>query len=127
MSLEAAEKDRAPEHDRAQLQYRLGIAGFHTPGQGRECYSSTQGAIDQADDPVEAYTVLPAQYLNLDKPDLEASLDANLKLRNLPQASEEALARLACGRRIGTPVETSRPGSQSAGEGGRPGVAGNPG
>ena len=70
----------------------LGIAGFHTQDKAENVIRRLKAAIDQADDPVEAYTVLTRAYLNLDKPDLEAALDANLKLRNLPQASEEALA-----------------------------------
>ena len=45
---------------------------------------------------MEGYTVLTQAYLQLDKPDLEAALDANLRLRNLPQANEETLAPARC-------------------------------
>ena len=91
-SLEAAEKGRISDRDRAGLQYRLAIVGFHTGDKPEEVIRRLKASMDTADDPVEGYNVLTQEYLHLDKPDLESALDANLKLRNLPQATEVALA-----------------------------------
>jgi tetratricopeptide (TPR) repeat protein len=90
--LEAADKEKISDRDRARLQYRLGIVGYHTHDKLEDVVRRIKASIDQADDPVEGYTVLTQGYLNLDKPDLEAALDANLKLRNLSEAKEDVLA-----------------------------------
>ena len=91
-SLEAAEKGRISDRDRAGLQYRLAIVGFHTGDKPEDVIRRLKASMDTADDPVEGYNVLTQEYLHLDKPDLESALDANLKLRNLPEATEVALA-----------------------------------
>jgi TolA-binding protein len=90
--LESAENEKISDRDRGRLQYRLAIVGYHTQQKPEEVIGRLKTTIDQADDPVEGYTVLTQAYLHLDKPDLEAALEANLKLRNLTQASEEVLA-----------------------------------
>ena len=90
--LEAAEKEKIADRDRVHLQYRLAIVGFHTQEKPDLVVRRLKTSIDQADDPVEGYQVLTQAYLHLDKPDLEAALDANLRLRNLTLASEEVLA-----------------------------------
>ena len=90
--LDAADKEKISDRDRARLQYRLGIVGYHTHDKPEDVVCRLKESIDQADDPVEGYTVLTQEYLNLAKPDLEAALDANLKLRNLAEANEDVLA-----------------------------------
>ena len=90
--LEAAETEGVPEGDRGRLQYRLGVVGFYTHDKPENVIALIKSSIDQADDMVEAYTVLTQAYLSLPKPDLQEALAANLKLRNLPQAPEEILA-----------------------------------
>jgi hypothetical protein len=90
--LEEVDKEKISDRDRTLLQYRLGIAGYHTHDKAEDVIRRIKPLIDQVDDPVEGYTVLTQAYLSLDKPDLEAALDANLKLRNLPQAKEDVLA-----------------------------------
>ncbi len=90
--LEAADKEKISDRDRPHLQYRLGIVGFHTQDKAENVVRRLKATIDQADDQVEGYAILTRAFLNLDTPDLEAALEANLKLRNLPQANEEVLA-----------------------------------
>ncbi len=90
--LEAAEQEKFSERDRLRLQYLLAIVGFHTQDKAEDVIRRLKVSIDKADDPVEAYSVLTQEYMRLDKPDLEAALEANLRLRNLPQAPEASLA-----------------------------------
>ena len=90
--LEAADKETLPEADHPRLQYRLGVVGYYTHDKPESVIARIKTAIDQADDPVQGYTVLTQAYLSLPKPDLEEARAANLKLRNLQQAKEEILA-----------------------------------
>ena len=93
--LEAAEQETVPEGEKAKLHFRLGVAGFYTHDNLDHVIDhilTTIDPIDQCDDPVLGYTVLTQAYLQQSPPNLVSAQAANLKLRNLPQATEEVLA-----------------------------------
>ena len=62
-SLEAAEKGRISDRDRARLQYDLAIVGFYTGDKPEEVIRRLKASIDKADDPVQGYNVLTQEYL----------------------------------------------------------------
>ena len=111
--LEAAEKEGVPEGEKARLHFRLGVAGFYTHDDLDHVIALITPTIDQSDDAVLGYTVLTQAYLQHSPPNLTSARALNLKLRNLPEAKEEALApaRLLGGElelRLGKPEEARR-------------------
>ncbi|HVS37148.1 MAG TPA: tetratricopeptide repeat protein [Gemmataceae bacterium] len=89
---EAAVSEGVPESDKAHLQFRLGVAGFNTHDSLDHVITSITTTLDQSDERVLGYTVLTQAYLQCTPPNLAAALAANLKLRNLQEATEEVLA-----------------------------------
>jgi hypothetical protein len=90
--LEQAEKLGVPDGDRPSLTFRLAKAWFQN---GRDlnrviaCLTRSVGLAD--DEAAESYRLLAEAYLALPAPNLEAALDADLKLLALPIDNEEIL------------------------------------
>jgi hypothetical protein len=97
--LEQATNLGVQDVDKPRLQYRLARACFMLGDEPERVVSLLAGVVGTADNPVEGYQMLIETYLRAAKPDLQAALDANEKLRNVPSISEEvaAHARLQAG------------------------------
>jgi tetratricopeptide (TPR) repeat protein len=111
--LEEAEQLGVPEADRGRLLYRLAKVGFHTHDDPRRVVQHFEASVEQADDKIEAYTLLTQAYLRLPQPNLTAALESNRKLRQLPEAKEDVLspAKLLGGElllRLNKPEEARR-------------------
>jgi hypothetical protein len=113
--LEEAERLGVPEGDRGRLAYRLAKAGFHTGDDPKRVADRLAEAAhaEQADDPAEAYGMLTQAYLRMNPPDLQAALEANDKLRQVPLQDEKVLApaRLLAGElltKLGKPDEAAK-------------------
>ncbi len=111
--LEDAEKETVPEGDKGRLQFRMGVVGFYTHDDLNHVIALITPTVEQSDDAVLGYTVLTQAYLQLTPPNLASARAINLKLRNLPEATEEVLApaRLLGGElelKLGKPEEARR-------------------
>lgn len=111
--LEQADATGVPEDDRLKLTYRLARAGYHTGDALPRVIARLEEAAEEADNRAEAYGLLTRAYLRLPKPDLTKALEANRKLRDVAEASEEDLsaAKLLGGElllRLGKPDEARK-------------------
>jgi tetratricopeptide (TPR) repeat protein len=90
--LEIAEEQGVPESDRMALQYRLGKVNFRTGAPLAQVIKRLEEATPHVDNRAEGYGILTQAYLQLPEPDLARALEANCKLRNVADATEEELS-----------------------------------
>ena len=110
--LEQADRAGVTDEDRRSLLYALGIAGFHTGDElGRVIMRLEQG-VDKADNKVQGYDLITQACLRMQPPDLNKALEANRKLRDVTEATEEeqTLAKLTGGEILLRLVSLTRPG-----------------
>jgi TolA-binding protein len=112
-SLERARAEGVPEPDRPALEYRLAKVAFHTGADLPDVIRKLEATAAHADKRAEAYDLLTRAYLKLPQPDLARALEANRRLRDLPEATEEetAPAKLLAGElllRLGKPDEARK-------------------
>jgi tetratricopeptide (TPR) repeat protein len=110
--LERAEQ-AIPEKDRDRLTYRLAKVGFHTGVPPEQVIKGLQESIESAENQVEGYDLLTRAYLRLNPPDLAGALEANKKLREVPEITEAAhcAAKLTGGElllQMGKPEEARK-------------------
>jgi tetratricopeptide (TPR) repeat protein len=78
---------------RRRLAYRLGKVLFREQADPARAAELLAAAVDgSAEDPAEGYAMLTQAYLRLPEPRLDAALDANLKLLQLPTDDPAVLA-----------------------------------
>jgi tetratricopeptide (TPR) repeat protein len=111
--LEQAELHGVPVEDQNALIYRLAKVGFHTGATLSIVIARFEESIPKYDNRAEGYALLTQAYLRLPKPDLNKAIEANLKLRQVPDADETALAnaKLLAGElllRMGKPDEARK-------------------
>jgi tetratricopeptide (TPR) repeat protein len=88
-----AEALGVPDADRPHLAYRLGKVLYHTGADPQRVIDYLVASVeDAADDPAEGYAMLAQAYLRLPQPNLQAALEANQKLLDLPTLNDEILA-----------------------------------
>jgi tetratricopeptide (TPR) repeat protein len=90
--LEEAARRRVREADAGRLRYCLAKVVHRIGDDPEQAVSLLAASVDQAEDPVEAWSLLIEAHLKLPKPDLASALKANENLRKVLPYTEEALA-----------------------------------
>lgn len=91
--LEEAERLGVSEDARRRLAYRLGKVLSREQGDPRRVVELLAPSVDSSvEDPAEGYAMLTQAYLRLPEPRLDAALEANLKLLQLPIEDPGVLA-----------------------------------
>jgi tetratricopeptide (TPR) repeat protein len=92
--LQEADKLGVPDGDRGKLDYRLAKAAFHTDGDPASVAERLAAAVPFADGEAEGWELLTQAYLRLTPPNVQAALDANERLRQIPpvKINDELLA-----------------------------------
>jgi tetratricopeptide (TPR) repeat protein len=112
-NLEQAEQQGVPEAMQPLLNYRRAKVGFYAGEEITRVVERLEATVPHSDARAEGYALLTQAYLRLPNPDLKKALEANNKLRGVPEVSETDLARakLVGGEllfRLGRPEEARR-------------------
>jgi tetratricopeptide (TPR) repeat protein len=91
-SLEEAERLEVPESDQTALQFRLAKVGFYTGDNLTTVIRRLESTVAQCESPAQGYNLLTQAYLKLPRPNLAKAMEANQKLRAVPDAGEADLA-----------------------------------
>jgi hypothetical protein len=96
-NLQEAERRGLDGNDLLQLHFRLAKAGFHLGDPPAQVVEWLKDNTDAPEDRAEALALLTQAYLQMKPPNLKKALEANKKLREVPQAGENILgpAKLA--------------------------------
>jgi tetratricopeptide (TPR) repeat protein len=112
-NLERAKQYGVPEAMQPLLNYRRAKVGLYAGEEITRVLARLEATVPLSDARAEGYALLTQAYLRSPKPDLEKALEANNKLRGVPEVSEADLARakLVGGElqfRLGKPEEARK-------------------
>jgi hypothetical protein len=91
-NLQEAERRGLDGDDVPRLRFRLAKIGLHLGNNPTQIVDRLKENLDGADSRAEGLTLLAQAYLRMDPPNLKEALEANKKLREVPQVGEDVLS-----------------------------------